>query len=89
MWFPRRANQCQDGGLTYQCIATQVHVIPLQVMIGQIMGSYGECIYCGRMFAAVTIRAEHGQTPTWGKLVSSSQDRRGLCRPRRASMRFP
>lgn len=57
MWFRSRNNQCQDRLLTYHCIRTGVHVVPLQVMFGQVMLSSGACVYCGRQISANTIKA--------------------------------
>ena len=38
--------------LSYRCLDTQVHLVPLQVMNGQLMRSTGTCAYCGQRITA-------------------------------------
>ena len=38
--------------LSYRCLDTQVHLVPLQVMDGQLMRSAGICEYCGQRITA-------------------------------------
>jgi hypothetical protein len=40
------------GRLSYRCLDTGVHIVPLQVMNGQLMRSTGICQRCGQQVTA-------------------------------------
>lgn len=63
MHLPSEETFRKDVALTYRCIRTGVHVVPLQVMVGQFMRSSGICVRCGREVTASTSDSNLGSYP--------------------------
>lgn len=63
MHLPSEATFREDVALTYRCVRTGVHVVPLQVMVGQLMRSSGVCVRCGREVTASTSDGNLGSYP--------------------------
>jgi len=61
--------------LSYRCLDTQVHLVPLQVMDGQLMRSTGTCAYCGqRITASVSGDIDVGTAATQGACVGNRRE---------------